>query len=387
MVADDVLGKVRAVLPALAEAAEATERDRRIGDAAIGSLTDAGLFRMMLPARFSGLESTPLELFTAIRAVSSACASTGWVASTLCLATWQVALFDTRAQEEVWDGHPDSLVAAAYQPAGRLRPDGDRFRLTGRWRYVSGCEHSAWLFVGALVLDEAGDSVEHALVLVPRADVTVHRGPDCVGLRAAANTEIMIEDAAVPSHRVYGAQQRALRENRKYERALRPLYRHLVTPMYTVALTVPLIGAAEGALRHFTGSGSAGRVGVRMLENEAVHIAIARAAYEIDTAAAQIDGDLAEMHALVVAAKPMPVELSARVRRDQVLATERVAAAVDRLLRAGGRPCLASDNPVQRAWRDIHVGAAHRVNEAEDVLAIAGRAALGVGAADEPIFV
>lgn len=387
MVKTDVLGNIRALLPNLSADALATEQGRRIGDAAMDSLIGSGLFRMMLPSRFAGLESTPLDLFAAIRAVSSACASTGWVASTLCLNTWQVALFDAAAQEEVWGRHPDALIASAYQPVGQLRPDGDHFRLSGSWRYVSGCDHCSWLFAGALVLNAAGDPVEHALALVPRADVTMRPGADCVGLRAAANTDITIEDVVVPAHRVYGAKRRALRDSPKGLLALRPLYRYMVTAMYTTAMTVPLIGAAEGALDHLTGPGMASRVGRRMLEDESVHTAIARAAYEIDGAILQIERDFSEMDALVAEARTFPAELRARVRRDQVLGTELATAAVDRLLRAGGRPCLVPDNPVQRAWRDIHAGASHRVNEVEYALAMVGRAALGLGTDEGPMFI
>lgn len=386
----DVLDNVRALQPELSAAAADTENGRRIAAAAMDSLIGSGLFRMMLPSRFAGLESTPLELFTAIRAISSACASTGWVASTLGVSTWQVALFDEQAQDEVWGNDPDTLVASAYQPAGRLRPEGDHYRLSGSWRYVSGSEHCAWLFMGALVLDAAGNPAEHALALVRSSDVSMSFGPDCVGLRAAANTDVTANDVVVPAYRLYGAKQRALRESRKHQRALRPLYRYPVSALYTTSLTVPLIGAVEGAyacaLDLLAGAPTKRQAGARALDKESVQGAIALAAYEIDSAVLQVERDFTEIHALLAVAKELPPALQARTRRDQVLGTRLAVNAIDRLLQAGGRTCLSLDSPIQRFWRDIHTGASHRVNDFEDTLAMVGRASLGLSS-DETMFV
>ena len=387
---EEVLGNVRDLLPALADTAAETEGNRRVGDEAMSALVDAGLFRMMMPSRYSGLEAMPVELFTAIRAISSACTNTGWVASSLAVGTWQVGLFDERAQEEVWGSDPDALIASAYQPVGRLQPEGDHYRLSGSWKYVSGSEHCAWLFIGALVLDASGSPVEHALVLVPRSDASTRLGPDCVGLRAAANTDIEIDAATVPAHRVYGAELRALRTSREYRLGLPPMHRYPVTPLYTSSLTAPLIGAAEGAyaIAHdlLAGKSEHHHVRRRALDNESVQSAVALAAHEIDSAVLQLERDLTEMHAFAVDGEDIPDSLATRMRRDQVLGARQSTDAVDRLLRAGGRQCLTLDNPIQRFWRDIHTGASHRVNDVDETLSMVGRATLGLNA-DESFFV
>lgn len=387
---EEVLGNVRSLLPAFADTAAETEGERRVSDEAMAALVDAGVFRLMMPSRYSGLEAMPVELFAAIRAISSACTNTGWVASSLAMGTWQVGLFDERAQEEVWGGDPAALIASAYQPVGRLQPEGDHYRLSGSWKYVSGGEHCEWLFIGALVLDASGSPVEHALVLVPRSDVSTTMGPDCVGLRAAANTDVTIDAATVPAHRVYGAKLRALRSSPENRRELPPMHRYPVTPLYTSSLTVPLIGAAEGAysiaLDLLAGQSEQRHVRRRALDNDSVQSAVAFAAYEIDGAVLQLERDLTEMHAFAVSGEEIPESLSARMRRDQVLGTRKSADAVDRLLRAGGRQCLALDNPIQRFWRDIHTGASHRVNDVEETLSMVGRATLGLNT-DEPFFV
>lgn len=387
----DVLGAVRQLLPAIAAAAAATDRSRRVDPALIEGLGDAGVFRMMAPARFGGLESSPAELMAVVRAVSAACASTGWVVSSLAISSWQVALFDESAQEEVWAEAPGRLIASSYQPAGQLRPHGSGFRLSGLWRNLSGCEHSEWVFLGALVLDELGDPVEHGLALIRTADIRMAAGAECVGLRAAANTDVVVEDVFVPADRVYEAGRRLRKEGRRTAAPRSPLYRQSLAVLFSTALTMPLIGAAEGAyaaiVEQLQSASGPNLPGGRSFELGSVGAAIGRADAEIAQAARQLSDVLAEVSSIAgSAAGVVTLATQLRARRDQVLAGELATSAIDRILKLGGRRALLLDSPIQRAWRDIHVGASHRVNEVESVLGLFGRRELGLDVESDVIF-
>ena len=68
----------------------------------------------------------------------------------------------------------------------------------------------------------------------------------------------------------------------------------------------------------------------------------------------------------------MPFELRARARRDQVRATGRAIASIDRLFEASGATALANEQPVQRFWRDAHAGRVHAANDPERAYMIFG---------------
>jgi alkylation response protein AidB-like acyl-CoA dehydrogenase len=70
---------------------------------------------------------------------------------------------------------------------------------------------------------------------------------------------------------------------------------------------------------------------------------------------------------------------SARMDRDQVLATKRAVTAVDRVFAGAGAGVLSLDNPIQRAGRDVHAGAAHFAAVPEGKLAAYGALAFGLG--------
>src|SRR3954463_14261470 len=73
-----VLDGVRDLLPTLRERADEAERLRVVPEASIKELEETGFFRLLQPKRFDGLESDPIDFYTAVRDIASACGSTGW---------------------------------------------------------------------------------------------------------------------------------------------------------------------------------------------------------------------------------------------------------------------------------------------------------------------
>src|SRR5260370_17292072 len=70
--------RVQALLPQIAAYAEETERERRIAAPLVGSMLEAGLFRMLLPRPVNGFETDPLTFIGAIEEIAKADASTPW---------------------------------------------------------------------------------------------------------------------------------------------------------------------------------------------------------------------------------------------------------------------------------------------------------------------
>src|SRR5437764_13673951 len=95
--AQKVIAGVRELLPVLRERAQETEDARNVPDESIKSLTELGVFRLLQPSRYGGIEASPVDFYSAIKLVASACGSTGWVSSVLGIHPWQLALFDVRA--------------------------------------------------------------------------------------------------------------------------------------------------------------------------------------------------------------------------------------------------------------------------------------------------
>ena len=76
------------------------------------------------------------------------------------------------------------------------------------------------------------------------------------------------------------------------------------------------------------------------------------------------------------------MELRARARRDQVRATARAIASIDRLFEAAGATALNNDQSLQRFWRDAHAGRVHAANDAERAYVMYGNQEFGLPLGD-----
>ncbi|WP_327248696.1 3-hydroxy-9,10-secoandrosta-1,3,5(10)-triene-9,17-dione monooxygenase oxygenase subunit [Streptomyces sp. NBC_01320] len=383
---NEVLESVRALLPAIAERAQTTDESRQVPEKTIRELVDAGVFRMLQPRRYGGLEGDPVDFYEVVRAISAVCCSTGWVASVLGVHPWQLALFDRQAQDEVWGEDQDTLVSSAYAPVGRLTPVDGGYRLSGRWSFSSGCGHAGWALLGALVVGAQGRPVDFMTVLVPRCDYRIEDVWDVVGLRGTASNDIVVEPVFVPAHRVIRNYEQAQLKGPGQKVNPGPLYRLPFAAVFTSAITAPVIGAVAGGYDSYI-SLMKERVrlslgGGRFVEDPFAQVAIARAASDLDATLLQMDRNLRELSALAAEGREIPVELRLRTRRDQVRGTERAVAAMDLLFKTAGGNSLRRGNPIERAWRDAHAGSVHVANDVERALAMYGRGAFGLTVED-----
>ena len=111
-----VLDGVRDLLPGLRERADEAERLRVVPDANIKELEETGFFKLLQPRRFDGFEADPVDFYTAVRDIASACGSTGWVSSVVGVHPWQVALFADEAQQAVWGEDTATRLSSSYAP-------------------------------------------------------------------------------------------------------------------------------------------------------------------------------------------------------------------------------------------------------------------------------
>ncbi len=383
---NDVLAEVRTLLPGFRERAAATEDARRIPEESIAELRDAGVFRMLQPHRYGGLEEHPTAFYEVVRAISGACGSTGWVASVMGVHPWQLALFPEAAQEDVWGDDPDALLASSYAPVGRLTEVDGGYRLSGRWSFSSGCDHASWLLLGALVTGPTGSPVDFITTVVRRTEAEIVDVWDTIGLRGTGSNDLIVRDAFLPSYRVLRNFEHSQLRGPGQQVNTGPLYRMPFGAVFTSTVTAPILGAVQGCLddyiatmidRHRLSLG-----GGRFVEDPFAHVALARAASEIDASVLQMDRNINELHAAAEAGREIPMELRLRARRDQVRGTERALTAIDMLFKTAGGNSLRSDNPIGRAWRDAHAGSVHVANDIERTLALYGKGSFGIPVED-----
>ncbi|MEU9706285.1 3-hydroxy-9,10-secoandrosta-1,3,5(10)-triene-9,17-dione monooxygenase oxygenase subunit [Streptomyces sp. NPDC047981] len=381
-----VLEAVRALAPALRERAAEAEAARKVPEDSVKELAATGFFRLLQPRAYGGHAADPVAFYTAVKEIAKACGSTGWVASVVGVHPWHVALYEPKAQEEVWGADPDTRICSSYAPTGKVTPVDGGFTLTGRWHFSSGCDHTDWALLGGLVTDADGRPVDMRTFLVPRTAYRVDEVWDTVGLRGSGSNDVVCEDVFVPEHRALSFGPVTALDAPGLAANPEPLYRLPYASVFTTTISTPIVGIAEGAYEgHVAATRERFRVsyGQQVAEDPFAQVRIARAAADIDASWLQLTRNMAELYELARAGAPLPMELRARARRDQVIATERAVAAVDLLMEnAGGSAMRTGPNPVQRAWRDVHTGRGHAANDPERALVLYGQAALGLDIQD-----
>ncbi|MFD8975636.1 3-hydroxy-9,10-secoandrosta-1,3,5(10)-triene-9,17-dione monooxygenase oxygenase subunit [Streptomyces sp. NPDC059593] len=352
----------------------------------IEELEETGFFRLLRPRAFGGLATGPDVFYAALREIAKACGSTGWVAAVLGVHPWHVALFDPRAQEDVWGTDDSTRICSSHAPTGEVTTVDGGFRLSGRWHLSAGCDHARWALLGGLVTDAEGRPVDMRTFLVPSADYRVDDVWDPVGLRGSGSNDIVVEDAFVPDHRTLGFGPVTSLRCPGHETNPEPLYRLPYAAVFTTAVSTAMVGIAEGAYDAYVAAARAGlraSSGPRVAEDPFAQVRLARAAGDIDASRLQLSRNTADLYAVARDGREPSTSLRARARRDQVLATERAIAAVDLLMEnAGGSALRGGGDVLQRAWRDLHTGRGQAANDVERALVLFGQDALGIAVHD-----
>ncbi|WP_243788134.1 3-hydroxy-9,10-secoandrosta-1,3,5(10)-triene-9,17-dione monooxygenase oxygenase subunit [Saccharopolyspora gloriosae] len=384
-----VIEEVRQLLPELRERAQKAEDARRIPEESMEELQRTGFFKLLQPARHGGYEADPVDFYTAVRLIGSACGSTGWVASIIGVHPWHLALFTQQAQDEVWGEDSSTLVSSSYAPMGKAVQVEGGYRLTGRWSFSSGCDHASWVFVGGPAYNDAGEPVDFCTYLLPLGDYRIDDVWDTVGLRGSGSNDIVVDDVFIPAHRALSFM--AMTETRcpGHEVNTSPLYRLPWGTVHPTTITAPIIGMAQGAYdAHVEHQGKrvrAAYAGEKSKEDPFAKVRIAEAASEIDAAWLQLTRNIAEEYELLKAGQEVPMALRLRARRDQVRGTTRSIEAIDRLFENSGGRALASGTPIQRFWRDAHAGRVHAANDPERAYTMFGTGEFGLPIKDSMV--
>jgi 3-hydroxy-9,10-secoandrosta-1,3,5(10)-triene-9,17-dione monooxygenase len=371
-----VLDGVRDLLPGIRERADEAERLRVVPEASIKELEEVGFFRLLQPRRFDGHESDPIDFYNAVRDIAGACGSTGWVSSVVGVHPWQVALFADEAQQAVWGTDTTTRLSSSYAPTGKAVATEGGYALSGKWSFSSGCDHCAWALLGGLVFNDEGQVVDFKTFMVPRQNYTINDVWHMVGLSGTGSNDIVVEDVFVPEAFTLSMSETGRCLGPGQEQNPSDLYKLPFHSIFTGTITTPIIGMAKGAYAEHVEMQQkrtrAAYLGEKASLDPFAAVRIARASSEIDAAWALLVNNIRDEQAHVAKGEQIPLGLRLRVRRDQVLGTQRAIDAIDSLFEASGGRALTQGTYLQRAWRDAHAGRVHAANDPERALQMYG---------------
>ncbi|MBW0270308.1 monooxygenase [Nocardia sp. MH4] len=381
----EVTERVEALLPTLRERAQEAEDLRRIPDESMKALQETGFFRLLQPKQWGGHAADPVVFYDTVRKIASACGSTGWVAGIIGVHNWHLALFDQQAQQDVWGEDTDVRISSSYAPMGAGQAVDGGYIVRGSWAWSSGSDHATWAVLGGPVIKN-GKPVDFGSFLIPRSDYRIDDVWNVVGLRGTGSNTVVVEDVFVPSHRFLSF--RAMSEGRApgLEQNTDAVFKMPWGTIHPTTISTPIVGMGYGAYEaHVEHQGKRVRAafaGENAKDDPFAKVRVAEAASDIDAAWRQLSGNVAEEYALLQAGQEVPFDLRVRARRDQVRATGRVIASIDKLFESSGATALANGTPLQRFWRDAHAGRVHAANDPERAYVMYGTHEFGLPVTD-----
>jgi 3-hydroxy-9,10-secoandrosta-1,3,5(10)-triene-9,17-dione monooxygenase len=332
----------------------------------VAEMVEAGFFKILQPARWGGLELDPMDFFDVQMTVAEGCMSTAWVLGVVAIHNWQLALFDDRAQKDVWGEDDDTLISSSYMPVGKVTAVDGGYRLSGRWNFSSGSKHCKWAFLGAMVPPATpGGAPDYRTFLVPRADYQIVDNWNVSGLEGTGSHDITVHDAFVPEYRTHRSMHGFECSSPGNAVNTNPLYRLPFGQIFVRAVSSSSIGALQGALDAFIKI-NRDRVGLNDAKRVALdpdaQAAAAEASSVIDECKTIMYRNFELMYWAARAGEPLPIEQRIKMRYDASLAAPKCADAVNKLFVFSGAQGIFRSHPINRAWLDINAGRTHVAN-------------------------
>jgi alkylation response protein AidB-like acyl-CoA dehydrogenase len=364
------------------------EADRRVSQASIDAITDAGLFRIMTPKRYGGYETDMRTHLATGAEIAKGDGAAGWITSLTNVCAWLVGVLPERAQDEVWGESPDTRTAGVTAPTATSAAVDGGLRVTGSWSWASGSLHAQWGLGGVPVVNAAGEMIDQALAFFPMSEARINDTWFMAGMRATGSNTIVVENIFVPNHRllslpaslggVYGTEHKD-----------EVLYRSAIVPVLAIILVGPMLGMATRALELVVEQ--AGKKGIAYTGYQPQSSSVTFQ-YQLAEAASKID--TAYLHAFRAAdvidadarAGQWPDRISrARARQDTGWVARHCKEAVDILMTIGGASSFADGNPLQKIWRDLNTCSRHVIVTPAVNQEIFGRALLDVEETATPL--
>jgi 3-hydroxy-9,10-secoandrosta-1,3,5(10)-triene-9,17-dione monooxygenase len=373
--AEELVLRASALIPTLKDRARQTTLDGDVPAATIAVLRDAGFFRILQPRRYGGYEMDPGVFYEVQKLLAEGCMSTGWVYGVLGCHPYQLALFDDRAQQDVWGEDSDMLVSSTYQPVGKVEKAEGGFYLSGRWGFSSGSSHCGWVLLGALYFPQDGPP-DLRTFLLPASDYQVVKGTwDVFGLQGTGSFDIVVERVFVPEYRTHRSSDGFICANPGQQVNDAPLYRLPWAQIFVRAVSTAAFGSTRAALkagleiahnRVSTNTGKASK------SDPILQAALTRAIAEVDEMERTQRASFDTLMGYANSGVDIPMERRALLAYQSSTVVRRMADLVDDIVKLLGGRAIYMSSPIIQPWLDLHAARAHVANDpgirAADVL-------------------
>jgi 3-hydroxy-9,10-secoandrosta-1,3,5(10)-triene-9,17-dione monooxygenase len=356
-----LVNRAQQLTPALRERRLQSLANRRVSDETIADLIASGIFKILQPKKFGGLELPYGAQVSVSAALAAGCGASSWLCSVVATHHWMLGKFDPKAQEEVWGQKPDTIVCSAFgfTEAAVEAVEGG-YRASGRWTFSSGSHAAGWAMIGIPVNSPAGPP-GRKFALVPRGDFVVLDNWRSVGLRGSGSNDITLADAFIPAHRTIGFDEIDRIDSPGTRVNTGATYRLPTFNVFNLTGVGPTLGLARAALDSFTSGMKQRRsvFGSKVPELQNIQIRTSESSAEIDAATLIAETHVRALQTLAEQGEVPERGYLLKLQRDCAYIGRVCQTAVARLVDASGAGGLDEANDVQLNQADMKGVTAH----------------------------
>jgi alkylation response protein AidB-like acyl-CoA dehydrogenase len=353
--AADVTRRVRAIAARLPDRATEIDAARRLPADILADLTAAGMFRLLLPGSHGGSEATFVEALSVYEMLATADPATGWSAMIGATGWCDLARLPRTTFDELFAPGSHTIIAGAFAPTGTLLPTDGGYELSGRWAFVSGCEHATHVFANAI--EGFVDGHPSLRISVLDADeVEIEDTWNVIGLRGTGSHHVSANGVRVAADRTFVPLVGPPCVDT-------PIARIPTPAVFALAIASVAIGTARGAIDTAI---TVAHQRVPLLDRSPLatdmhfHHDLARADAALGAARSFVFEIATRLWDRAVVADPeLTLEERARARAAAVWATDAAMATTEFCYRAGGGGAVYDGDPLQRRLRDVHAITQH----------------------------
>ena len=383
---ENLLARSKGLMETVRERSDETEETRRLAPETMQAMREAGIHRILQPARHGGAEAHFSGMADIVETISIACSAAGWCLTQYCSHNCLLGYWPPEGQDEIWEATPDAMVAGVLIPScGRaVRADGG-WRISGRWPFASGVYGADWFIATAFT--EGGDKPKRAQMhAVPRGQFEIIDTWHTAGLRGTGSADVAVDDVFVPDRRALpidatkgGGDAPGCKANDA------ALYKLPAFAMFSINQSIVAVGVAQASYDDFvafTRDRVARMSGKSMADYSTAQVKVAEAHTAIETARLLLHHCCDTGMAVAARGETAPMPLKTELRAKATMAGKLAAEAVDLLFHLSGGAGLYDRNPISRAMRDLNCIRGHITQNWDVNASNHGRVILGLPSAD-----
>ena len=357
---DRLIEAVRGLKPEIEAVRDELDQRRRLPIALVESMRAAGVFGLWLPRPLGGAALDLVDYVKVIEELAQIDGSVGWCASIAASYSRLAGYLTPDVARSIFncDG---TVVAGQLMATGKAIAVAGGYRVSGRWAFGSGIEHSDWTIGICIVHDgdaprlDDGAPVER-LVFFPTSTAEIIDTWHVSGLRGTGSHDYRVTNVFVP-------------ENHSIEVVTPPpttpgpLYALPFRTVFGVAIAAAALGIARGAIDAFEKLAIArgGRGGPGQLrDTPAVQSDVGRAEAHLRSARAFLLETAQDAWDEAEAGTSDALRIRAMLRLANAQAAVASAQVVDLMYNAGGGSSVYESSRLERCFRDVHAATQHR---------------------------